>query len=181
MDVQKPVKAGSKPFEISKWEVVRAWERVLANKGAPGEDMVSLEEFGKDLENNLYKVWNRMSSGTYFPPPVMAVEIPKATGGTRLLGVPAVADRVAQTVAAVRIEAAVEPLFHPDSYGYRLRKSALDAVGACRERCWKFAWVVEFDIRKFFDTVPWDKVVATVDAHTDAGWVRLAWTWRSFS
>jgi group II intron reverse transcriptase/maturase len=173
MDAQRPVAKGSKSFEISKWEVVRAWERVLANKGAPGEDMVSLEEFGKDLESNLYKVWNRMSSGTYFPPPVMAVEIPKATGGTRLLGVPAVADRVAQTVAAARIEAAVEPLFHPDSYGYRPRKSALDAVGACRERCREFGWVVEFDIRKFFDTVPWDLVVKAVEAHVDEKWVVL--------
>lgn len=172
MDVQRPVQ-GPKPFEISKWEVFRAWERVLANKGAPGEDMVSPGEFAKDLENNLYKVWNRMSSGAYFPPPVLAVEIPKAGGGTRLLGVPAVADRVAQTVAAARIEAAVEPLFHRDSYGYRPRKGALDAVGACRERCWRYDWVVEFDIRKFFDTVPWDLVVKAVEAHAEDRWVVL--------
>lgn len=172
MDAQRPVK-GSKPFEISKQEVWGAWERVRLNKGAPGEDAVSLEEFAKDLGNNLYKVWNRMSSGTYFPLPVLAVEIPKAGGGTRLLGVPAVADRVAQTVAAARIEAAVEPLFHRDSFGYRPRKSALDAVGACRERCWKFDWVVEFDIRKFFDTVPWDLMVKAVEAHVSEKWVIL--------
>ena len=172
MDAQRPVK-GSKPFEISKQEVWGAWERVRLNKGAPGEDAVSLEEYAKDLGNNLYEVWNRMSSGTYFPLPVLAVEIPKAGGGTRLLGVPAVADRVAQTVAAARIEAAVEPLFHRDSFGYRPRKSALDAVGACRERCWKFDWVVEFDIRKFFDTVPWDLMVKAVEAHVSEKWVIL--------
>jgi RNA-directed DNA polymerase len=172
VDVQRPDK-GPKPFQIDKWEVWRAWERVRSNKGAPGEDRVSLEEFAKDLEGNLCKVWNRMSSGTYFPPPVLAVEIPKAGGGTRLLGVPAVADRVAQTVAAARIEAAVEPLFHPDSYGYRPRKGALDAVGACRERCWKYDWVVEFDIRRFFDTVPWDLVVKAVEAHVTEPWVVL--------
>jgi group II intron reverse transcriptase/maturase len=173
MDVQRPVMKGSKPFQIDKWEVWRAWERVLANKGAPGEDGESLEDFAKDLEGNLYKVWNRMSSGTYFPPPVKAVEIPKASGGTRLLGVPAVADRVAQTVAAARVEAAVEPLFRPDSYGYRPRKSALDAVGACRERCWRYDWVVEFDIRKFFDAVPWDLMVKAVEAHVEEKWVIL--------
>jgi group II intron reverse transcriptase/maturase len=172
MDGQRPVK-GAKPFEISKWEVFRAWEKVLANKGAPGVDEVSLGEFRKDLENNLYKVWNRMSSGTYFPPPVMAVEIPKADGGTRLLGVPTVADRVAQTVAASRIEAAVEPLFHPDSYGYRPRKGALDAVGKCRERCWEHDWVIDLDVRRFFDSVPWDLIVKAVEAHVKEPWVIL--------
>lgn len=173
MDVQRPVTKGPKPFGISKWEVWEGWEKVLANKGAPGEDGESLEDFRKDLEDNLYKVWNRMSSGTYFPPPVLAVEIPKAGGGTRLLGVPAVAGRVAQTVAAARIEAAVEPLFHPDSYGYRPRKSALDAVGACRERCWKYDWAVESGIRKFFDAVPWDLMVKAVEAHVEEKWVVL--------
>lgn len=122
--------------------------------------------FEKDLKNNLYEVWNRMSSGTYFPPDVKAVPIPK-NGGTTILGVPTVADRVAQTVVARHLTERVERAFHPDSFGCRPGKSALDAVGSCRERCWKYDRVVEFDIRKFFETVPWDKVVAAVEAHTD--------------
>jgi RNA-directed DNA polymerase len=169
------LKASGKPFRILKAEVWDAWIKVKGNQGAPGVDGVSIEEFEKDLKNNLYRVWNRMSSGTYFPPPVKAVEIPKAHGaaGTRILGVPTVADRVAQTVVARHLEARVEQVFHPDSYGYRPGRSALDAVGACRRRCWDYDWVLEFDIRKFFDSVRWDLVVKAVEAHTDARWVVL--------
>ncbi|MFE2415269.1 group II intron reverse transcriptase/maturase [Kitasatospora sp. NPDC059408] len=168
------LKSQIKPFDISKREVVEAWEEVRANKGAPGVDGQSIADFEKDLQGNLYKVWNRMSSGSYFPPPVRAVEIPKPHGGgTRMLGIPAVADRVAQTVVARHLSRKVEPIFHPDSYGYRPGRSALDAVGKCRERCWQRNWVVEFDIQKFFDSVPWDLLVKAVDAHTDAVWVKL--------
>ncbi|MGW0394882.1 group II intron reverse transcriptase/maturase [Streptomyces sp. NPDC003042] len=168
------LKSQIKPFEISKWEVKEAWEEVRANKGAPGVDGQSIEDFEKDLKNNLYKVWNRMSSGSYFPPPVRAVEIPKPHGGgTRMLGIPAVADRVAQTVVARHLMRRVDPIFHPDSYGYRPGRSALDAVERCRERCWKRDWVVEFDITKFFDSVPWDLLVKAVEAHTEAVWVKL--------
>ncbi|MEZ0071426.1 group II intron reverse transcriptase/maturase [Planotetraspora sp. GP83] len=168
------LKAPGKPFDISKRTVLEAWEKVKANKGAAGVDGMSVEVFEKDLKDNLYKIWNRMSSGAYFPPPVQAVEIPKAHGGgTRTLGVPTVADRIAQTVVAGVLEAKVEPIFHPDSYGYRPGRSALDAVGACRQRCWKYDWVVEFDIRKFFDSVPWDLIVKAVQAHTDLPWVVL--------
>jgi group II intron reverse transcriptase/maturase len=168
------LKAPGKPFAISKRAVQVAWEKVKANGGAAGVDGVSIEEFGSDLKNNLYKIWNRMSSGTYFPPPVKAVEIPKAHGpGTRMLGVPAVADRVAQTVVAQVIEEKAEPVFHPDSYGYRPGRSALDAVGICRQRCWRYDWVVEFDIRKFFDSVRWDLIVKAVTAHCDLPWVVL--------
>ncbi len=167
------LKASVKPFDISKQEVWDAWGKVRGNKGSSGVDGVSIEVFEADLQNNLYKVWNRMASGTYFPPDVKAVPIPKGGGGTRVLGVPTVADRVAQTVVAGHLSARVEQVFHRDSYGYRPGKSALDAVRVCRERCWQFDWVVEFDIRKFFDTVPWDKVVAAVEAHTDARWVVL--------
>ncbi|SEG94218.1 RNA-directed DNA polymerase [Thermomonospora echinospora] len=168
------LKSPGKPFDISKPAVLEAWKKVKANKGVAGADGMSIEEFEKDLKNNLYKIWNRMSSGTYFPPPVQAVEIPKAHGeGMRMLGVPTVADRVAQTVVAGVLEAEIEPIFHPDSYGYRPGRSALDAVGACRQRCWKYDWVVEFDIRKFFDSVPWDLVVTAVLAHTDRPWVVL--------
>ena len=168
------LKSSAKPFEISKWEVWQAYEKVKANKGAPGADGVDLAAFEADLQDNLYKIWNRMSSGSYFPPPVKAVEIPKPHGGgTRVLGVPTVADRIAQTVVAARLEARVEPIFHPDSYGYRPKRSALDAVGVCRRRCWKYDWVIDLDGQKFFDSVPWDLVVKAVAAHTDQPWVLL--------
>jgi group II intron reverse transcriptase/maturase len=167
-------KSSGKPFDISKVEVWNAWLKVKGNRGAPGVDGRSLEAFEADLKNNLYRIWNRMSSGTYFPPAVKAVEIPKPSGGgTRILGVPTVGDRVAQTVVAARLEAKVEPIFHPDSYGYRPNRSALDAVGACRKRCWEYNWVIDLDIRKFFDSVRWDLVVKAVEAHTDARWVVL--------
>jgi len=161
-------------FDISRQEVWEAYLKVRANKGAPGADGCSIEMFEADLKNNLYKIWNRMSSGCYFPPPVMAVEIPKPHGGgTRMLGVPTVADRIAQTVVAARLEKSVEPKFHDDSYGYRPRRSALDAVGRCRERCWEFDWVIDLDIQKFFDSVPWDLIVKAVEANTDQPWVVL--------
>jgi RNA-directed DNA polymerase len=163
-----------KPFDISKQEVWQAYLKVAANKGAAGIDMVGLEEFESDLKNNLYKIWNRMSSSSYFPPPVRAMEIPKAHGpGTGMLGVPTIGDRIAQTVVAGRIEAAVEPEFHPDSYGYRPRRGALDAVGKCRERCWKYDWAIDLDVQKFFDTVPWDRIIAAVEANTALPWVIL--------
>jgi RNA-directed DNA polymerase len=170
------LKASGKPFQITKQEVWDAWLKVKGNQGAPGVDGQSIEAFEKDLKNNLYKVWNRMSSGTYFPPPVRAVEIPKPHGGgTRVLGVPCVADRVAQTVAAARLEKVVEPVFHPDSYGYRPGKSQLDAARVCRDRCWEYDWVIDLDIRKFFDSVRWDLIVKAVQAHTDTAtrWVLL--------
>jgi RNA-directed DNA polymerase len=168
------LKSQAKPFEISKWEVKEAWEEVRANRGAPGVDGQSIADFEKDLKNNLYRVWNRMSSGSYFPPPVRAVAIPKPGGrGTRMLGIPAVADRVAQTVVARHLMRRVDPVFHPDSFGYRPGRSALDAVEKCRERCWKRDWVVEFDISQFFDSVPWDLLVKAVEAHTDVVWVKL--------
>ena len=168
------LKSPGKPFEISKRAVWEAWEKVRANKGAPGVDGESIADFEKDLKGNLYKIWNRMSSGTYFPPPVRAVEIAKAHGtGTRILGVPTVADRVAQTVVAGVLEERAERLFHRDSYGYRPRRSALDAVAACRRRCWETDWVIDLDIRKFFDTVPWDLVVRAVQANTGLPWVVL--------
>jgi len=168
------LKSAGKSFGISKREVWEAWEKVRANKGAAGVDGCSVEDFEADLKNNLYRVWNRMSSGSYFPPPVLAVEIPKLHGaGTRMLGVPTIADRVAQTVVARRLEAKVEPIFHPGSYGYRPGRSALDAVAACRRRCWKADWVVDLDIQKFFDSVSWDLIVKAVEANTDQPWVIL--------
>ena len=164
-----------KPFDIPKWVVWEAYQRVRANKGAAGVDGQSIEDFEQDRDRNLYRIWNRMSSGSYFPPPVRAVEIPKAGGGIRVLGVPTVADRVAQTVAAMYLERKVEPIFHDDSYGYRPNRSALDAIGKCRERCWKFDWIVDLDIQKFFDSVPWELIVKAVSHHLDAErrWILL--------
>lgn len=165
--------AAGKSFEIPKREVWEAYQQVLANKGAPGFDGQSLDEFQIDLKDNLYKIWNRMSSGSYFPSPVRAVEIPKSTGGVRVLGVPTVADRVAQTVVAKRLETVVEPRFHADSYGYRPGRSALDAVEVTRRRCWNSDWVLDLDIRAFFDTVDHDLLIKAVEANTDAAWVVL--------
>jgi group II intron reverse transcriptase/maturase len=168
------LKSSGKPFDISKREVWEAYEKVKANKGAAGVDGCSIKDFEEDLKGNLYKIWNRMSSGSYFPPAVKAVEIPKAHGdGVRVLGVPTVADRIAQTVAARRLEERAEPAFHRDSYGYRPGRSSLDAVSACRERCWKYDWAIDLDIQKFFDSVPWDLIVKAVEANTDQRWVVL--------
>ena len=151
-----------------------AGAQVKANRGGAGVDGVSIAAIEKDLKRNLYKVWNRMSSGTYFPPPVRLVEIPKSDGkSVRKLGIPAIGDRVAQTVAKMVLEPKVEPIFHPDSYGYRPGRSALDAVGKARERCWKFNWVIDLDIKSFFDTIPWDLIEKAVAHHTELGWVRL--------
>ena len=164
-----------KPFDIPKRLVWQAWKQVKANGGAAGVDGQSIEDFEAGLKNNLYKVWNRMSSGTYFPPPVRAVEIPKAAGGMRMLGVPCVGDRVAQTVAALALEARTEFVFHEDSYGYRPRRGALDAVAKCRERCWEKDWIIDLDVRKFFDSVPWDLMVKAVQANTthEQRWIVL--------
>jgi RNA-directed DNA polymerase len=163
-----------KPFQISKWVVWEAYQRVKANQGAAGVDEQSIQQFEGDLKGNLYKLWNRLSSGSYVPPPVKAVEIPKPGGkGVRVLGVPTVADRIAQTVVRLYLEPGVEPGFHPDSYGYRPGRSALDAVAACRERCWRTDWVIDLDIKAFFDSVPWDLVVKAVAHHTDQRWILL--------
>ena len=167
-------KQQDRPFQISKWVVWEAYQRVKANQGAAGVDEQSVEEFERDLQGNLYKLWNRLSSGSYFPPPVKAVEIPKPGGkGVRVLGVPTVADRIAQTVVRLYLEPGVEPSFHPDSYGYRPGRSALDAVAVCRERCWRSDWVIDLDVKAFFDSVPWDLVVRAVARHTDQRWILL--------
>jgi RNA-directed DNA polymerase len=161
-----------KSFDVPKSLVWEAYKRVKANKGAAGVDGRSMEEFEKDLRGNLYKIWNRMSSGTYFPPPVKAVEIPKL-GGIRILGVPTVGDRIAQTVVALTLEARTESIFHDDSYGYRPKRSALQAVERCRQRCWKKDWVLDLDVQKFFDSVDHALMVKAVEANTDQRWVVL--------
>jgi RNA-directed DNA polymerase len=163
----------AKPFCISKKEVWKAYERVKANKGAAGVDEQSIEDFEKNLKDNLYKIWNRMSSGSYFPPPVRTVKIPKRNGGERKLGIPTVADRIAQQVVKARLEPAVEPLFHTDSYGYRPGKSALDAVGQARKRCWRYDWVIDLDIRGFFDNLDQGLLMRAVKKHAQDQWVVL--------
>ena len=150
-----------------------AWLKVKKNGGAPGPDGVTVEQYEAKLKDNLYRLWNRMSSGSYFPGPVRAVEIPKEKGGIRVLGIPGVADRVAQTAAVMALEPKVEPVFHDDSYGYRPGRSPLDAVEVCRERCMKRDWVIDLDIKAFFDTVPFDLILRAVARHTDQKWILL--------
>jgi RNA-directed DNA polymerase len=163
----------AKPFDIPKREVWEAFKRVKANQGAAGVDGQSIAEFEANLSGNLYKLWNRLSSKSYFPPPVRRVDIPKANGGTRPLGIPTVADRIAQEVARRYLEPILEPLFHVDSYGYRPGKSAIDAVRTARQRCWRYDWVLDFDVRSYFDNIDWELMLKAVRRHTDCPWVLL--------
>ncbi len=165
--------AEAKPFCISKRAVWDAWLRVKANRGAAGVDEESIAQFEKRLKLNLYKIWNRMSSGTYFPPPVRIVKIPKSGGGERTLGIPTVGDRVAQMALKLYLEPVVDPRFHRDSYGYRPRKSALDAVGTARRRCWRYDWVVDLDIKGFFDNIDHALMMRALRKHTDSPWMLL--------
>jgi RNA-directed DNA polymerase len=163
----------TKPFDISKHVVWEAYLRVKANQGAAGIDEQSVADFERELKNNLYKIWNRMSSGSYFPPPVRTVSIPKSGGGLRKLGIPTVGDRIAQMVVKLYLEPEVEGHFHPDSYGYRPGKSALDAVGRARERCWKYDYVIDLDIKGFFDNLEHSLIMRAVKKHTNSEWMLL--------
>ena len=165
--------ATNKPFNIDKRLVYEAYKAVKSNRGAAGVDEQTIEQFEADLSGNLYKIWNRMSSGSYFPPPVRAVSIPKKSGGERILGVPTVADRVAQMVVKQVIEPILDPIFLADSYGYRPNKSALDAVGVTRERCWKYDWVLEFDIKGLFDNIDHELLLRAVRKHITCKWALL--------
>jgi RNA-directed DNA polymerase len=163
----------AKPFSIPKREAWEAFKRVKANQGAAGVDGQSILEFEANLSGNLYRLWNRLSSGSYFPPPVRRVEIPKANGGTRPLGIPTVADRIAQEVARRYLEPILEPVFHADSYGYRPGKSAIDAVRTARERCWRYNFVLDIDVKGFFDNLDWELLLKAVRYHTDCPWLLL--------
>jgi len=163
----------TKPFSISKFDVQKAYERVKRNRGSAGVDGLNLEDFEKDRRNHLYRLWNRMSSGSYMPSPVLQVEIPKKGGGVRPLGIPTISDRIAQMVVLLNLEPKLEPTFHKDSYGYRPNKSALEAVGTARKRCWQYDWVVDLDIKGFFDNIPHDLLMRAVRKHTDCKWSLL--------
>jgi len=163
----------TKPFPITKRQVWEAYKRVKANQGGAGVDGQTVAEFEQGLEDNLYKLWNRLVSGSYMPPPVRRVEIPKAGGGSRPLGIPTVADRIAQMVVKQTLEPELEEHFHPDSYGYRPGKSAHQAVGQARKRCWRYDWVVDLDIKGFFDNIDHDLLMRAVRHHTHDQWVLL--------
>jgi RNA-directed DNA polymerase len=163
----------TKPYNISKQYVVTAYEKVKVNKGTYGVDEQSIEDFEKNLKNNLYKVWNRMSSGSYFPKPVRAVAIPKKNGGTRILGIPTIEDRIAQMVTKLYFEPQIEPIFYEDSYGYRPNKSAIQAIDVTRTRCWRKDWVLEFDIKGLFDNIRHDILMEMVKKHTKEQWIIL--------
>jgi len=165
--------ASTKPYRIAKRAVWKAYQLVKANRGAAGVDDETIPMFEQNLSGNLYKLWNRMSSGSYFPPPVKQVEIPKAKGGTRRLGVPTVSDRIAQTVVKLMIEPIVDPVFHEDSYGYRPGKSAKQAIAETRKRCWQYDWVVEFDIKAAFDQIDHALLMKAVRSHIEEGWILL--------
>jgi len=162
-----------KPFNISRELVFESFKKVKANKGAAGVDAQSLEEFEEDLDDNLYVLWNRMASGSYFPPPVRAVEISKRSGGTRLLGIPTVTDRIAQAVVVLEIEPGIEKYFHEDSYGYRPGKQVLDAVGKTRKRCWEYQWLLEYDIKGLFDNINHEKLITAIKGHVKEKWALL--------
>lgn len=163
----------AKPFCISKRGVWEAYKRVKANQGAAGVDGQSIEQFEEDLENNLYRLWNRLCSGSYFPPPVRRVDIPKGDGRTRPLGIPTVSDRIAQMVVQRFLEPVLEPLFHTDSYGYRPGRSAHQALSVARRRCWRYDWVLDLDIKSFFDTIDWELLLRALRRHTDCQWALL--------
>lgn len=163
----------TKPFTISKHIVQQAYLRVKQNRGSAGVDGLNLEEFDQDSRNHLYRLWNRMSSGSYMPSPVLLVEIPKSGGGTRPLGIPTVTDRIAQMVVTMTLAPVLEPVFHEDSYGYRPGKSAIEAVKTARQRCWRYDWVLDLDIKGFFDNIPHELLMKAVRKHTDCKWVLL--------
>lgn len=163
----------TKSQPISKLMVWKAYKKVKANKGSAGIDNVSIEEFEADLKSNLYKLWNRLASGSYYPPSVKEVKIPKPQGGERKLGIPTVADRIAQMVVKEHLEAIVEPVFDRSSYGYRPKKSAHEAVEACKRNCHENFWVIDLDIKGFFDNINHELMMKAVTKHTQEKWVLM--------
>ena len=170
--ITRNLEIGAKPISIWKRLAYESYHAVAINKGAAGIDNQTLLDFEKDLKNNLYKIWNRLSSGSYFPPAVKEVLIPKRTGGERPLGIPTISDRIAQTVIKKLIEADIDKLFSEDSYGYRQGKSAHDALKQCRKRCWQKAWVIDLDIKGFFDNIDHDLLMLAVDRVVEEKWIK---------
>lgn len=162
-----------KSFTISKYWIMESYEKVKAKRGSGGIDGVSMAEFDKDMKNRLYKIWNQMSSGSYMPPAVKLVEIPKANGGKRPLGIPTISDRIAQGVVKAQLEGALEKIYHEDSYGFRPNKSAHDAIATARARCWRLDWVIDLDIKEFFDSIPHDLLMKAVEKHCNEKWMLL--------
>ena len=171
--LRKEHMAKSKSYQIPKCLFVDAWKKVKQNRGSPGVDGQTIEEFEERLQDNLYKLWNRMSSGSYFPVAVRLCEIPKIDGKVRTLGIPTVSDRVAQMVVKMMLEPKIDPKFHQDSYGYRPGKSAIEAVGKARERCWQMNWVIDLDIKGFFDNIDHDLMLKAVKKHTQEPWILM--------
>ena len=163
----------ARSYDISKDVVWRAYQQVKANKGAAGIDGQTMEDFDKNLKRNLYKIWSRMTSGSYIPPAVKAVAIPKKSGGTRILGIPCISDRIAQTVVKFYLEPEMDKCFHPDSYGYRPGKSALQAIEVTRQRCWKYGWLLEFDIKGAFDNIDHSLLLKALGKHSESDWILL--------
>jgi len=163
----------TKSHDITKRQVWEAYKKVKANKGSAGVDGIDFEKFEANLENNLYKLWNRLSSGSYMPSAVLRVEIPKSDGGVRRLGIPTIADRVAQMVVKDYLEPKLEKIFHNDSYGYRPKKSAHQALKVTRQRCWNHSFVLDLDIKGFFDNIDHELMIKALEVHTDTKWVLL--------
>lgn len=163
----------TKQHPITKEMVLDAYKKVKSKKGSAGVDEQSLQDFGENLSGNLYKIWNRMTSGSYFPPVVKEVRIPKKTGGFRSLGIPTVSDRIAQQVIKSYLEPKVDSSFHSDSYGYRPRKSAHQALEKAVSRSGYYSWVVDLDIRGFFDNIDHTLLMKAVKRYTKEGWVLM--------
>lgn len=163
----------TRQYEVTQAEVRVAWEAVRRAGGGAGHDRETIEDIKADEENQLYKLWNRLSSGSYIAQPVQLVQIPKVSGGMRTLGVPTVTDRIAQMVIRNRLEPLLEPKFHQDSYAYRPNRSAEQAVGVARNRCFQYKWVLDIDISKFFDTLEHGKLIEMLKAYTEDPMIHL--------
>src|SRR4051812_30951506 len=171
--MQRMMKEMTKSLPVSKRMVYNSYLKVCDKNGGAGIDKESIEMFNKNMSGNLYKIYNRMASGSYFPPPVRTVFIPKKQGGLRPLGIPTVADRIAQGVVKEYLEPAMEKLFHNSSFGYRPGKSAHDALRQCQLNCSRHAWVIDVDIKGFFDNISHEKMLQLLREHTEEKWVLL--------
>jgi len=163
----------TKTHPITKRMVLEAYRKVKQNKGGAGIDDQTIQEFDRDVQGNLYRLWNRMTSGSYFPAPVKEVKIPKKSGGSRVLAVPTVTDRIAQQVVKHYLEPKVDHLFHKDSYGYRVGKNAHQAIESAKQRCFRTPWVIDMDIKGFYDSIDHELMMKAVRRYTQERWVLL--------